>query len=128
MYKGFLIVTGALALGLGVIGIFLPILPTTPFLLLSASCFCRSSPRLHQWLLSHPWFGPYIKNYKELRAMPLRAKILSLAVFWSVMGYTTIFIVDAKILVALLLLIGIAVSAHILSLKTLPSGMAAGRG
>jgi uncharacterized protein len=125
MYKGLLTFTGVISLGVGVIGIFLPILPTTPFLLLSASCFCRSSPRLHQWLLSHPWFGSYIKNYKELRAIPLKAKILALTAFWSGMGCTMIFIRDRKIIVAILLLVGIAVSGYILKLRTLTSGMTA---
>jgi uncharacterized protein len=119
MYKGSLVFLGVLSLGLGVIGIFLPLLPTTPFLLLSAACFCRSSPRLHRWLLSHPWLGSYIKNYKELRAIPLKAKILSLVVLWSAMSYTAIFALDSKVLIAALLLVGIAVSTHILRLKTL---------
>jgi uncharacterized protein len=119
MCKGLLIFAGVISLGLGVLGMFLPLLPATPFLLLSASCFGRSSPRLHRWLLSHPWFGSYVKNYKDLRAIPLKAKILALAVLWTTMGYTAIFIMDRKVVVAVLLLIGIAVSAHILRLKTL---------
>jgi uncharacterized protein len=119
MCKGLLIFAGVISLGLGVLGTFLPLLPATPFLLLSASCFGRSSPRLHRWLLSHPWFGSYVKNYKDLRAIPLKAKILALAVLWTTMGYTAIFIMDRKVVVAVLLLIGIAVSAHILRLKTL---------
>jgi uncharacterized protein len=60
-----------------------------------------------------------VKNYKDLRAIPLKAKILALAVLWTTMGYTAIFIMDRKVVVAVLLLIGIAVSAHILRLKTL---------
>jgi uncharacterized protein len=121
MYKGLLIFAGVISLGLGVLGMFLPLLPTTPFLLLSASCFGRSSPRLHRWLLSHPWFGSYVKNYKDHRAIPLKAKILGLAVLWTTMGYSAIFIMDRKVVVAVLLLVGIAVSAHILRLKTLTS-------
>ncbi|MGQ0643890.1 MAG: YbaN family protein [Elusimicrobiota bacterium] len=123
MYKGLLIFAGVISLGLGVLGMFLPLLPTTPFLLLSASCFGRSSPRLHRWLLSHPWFGSYVENYKDHRAIPLKAKILGLAVLWATMGYSAIFFMDRKVVVAVLLLVGIAVSAHILRLKTLTSKM-----
>ena len=66
---------GSLSLILGVIGIFLPILPTTPFLLLSAALFFRSSPRAYDWLLTHKYLGPYIRSFREDRMIPLRAKI-----------------------------------------------------
>ena len=67
---------GSISLVLGVIGIFLPILPTTPFLLLSAALFFRGSPRLYTWLLEHKYLGPYIRSFREDRAIPLRAKII----------------------------------------------------
>jgi len=65
---------GAIALALGAIGLFLPLLPTVPFLLLAAFCFGRASTRLHHWLLSHPVFGPPIHNWNERGAISLRAK------------------------------------------------------
>ena len=68
---------GFLSLILGVIGIFLPVLPTTPFLLLSAALFFRSSPRAYDWLLAHKYLGPYIRSFREDRMIPLRAKIVS---------------------------------------------------
>lgn len=68
---------GWLALGLGIAGIFLPLLPTTPFLLLAAFAFSRGSPRLHAWLLGHRHFGPVIRDWQERRAIPLRAKLLA---------------------------------------------------
>ncbi len=68
---------GVVALGLGIAGIPLPLLPTTPFLLLAAFCFSRSSKRLHDWLVSHPQLGPPIRDWNENGAIPLRAKILA---------------------------------------------------
>ena len=73
---------GSLSLILGVIGIFLPILPTTPFLLLSAALFFRSSPRAYDWLLTHKYLGPYIRSFREDRMIPLRAKIISISLLW----------------------------------------------
>lgn len=77
---------GAAFLALGVVGIFLPLLPTTPFLLLAAACFSRASRRLHRWLLNHAVFGPIVLEWREHRAMPYRAKqtaLLLLAVSMS---------------------------------------------
>ena len=65
---------GALALAAGIVGIFLPVLPTTPFVLLAAFCFSRSSARAEAWMLNHPRFGPMVRNWRQHRAVPLRAK------------------------------------------------------
>ena len=69
---------GVLFLGLGLVGVFVPLLPTTVFVLAAAYCFARSSPSLYAWLLQHPRFGPYIKNWEERRAMPRTAKRIAL--------------------------------------------------
>ena len=116
----FLIIVGCISLALGVLGIFLPMLPTTPFLLLSAAAWVKASPSLYDWLLHHKVFGEYIRNYREHRAIPLRVKIFSVTLVWLTIGYCIFFVVDewwwAQLLMALL---AIAISWHILSYKTL---------
>ena len=72
--KTLYIVLGSISLALGILGIFLPLLPTTPFLLLTAALYFKGSPRLYNWLLNHRHFGPYIRNFRENKAIPLRAK------------------------------------------------------
>lgn len=118
--KKLLIVVGLLSLVLGVVGIFVPLLPTTPLLLLAAWAFFRSSPRLYEWLLNHPRLGEYIRNFREHRAIPLRVKVVSVTLVWLTIGYCIFFVVAewwwAQLLLALL---AVAVSWHILSYKTL---------
>ncbi len=118
--KTVLIILGLLSLGLGVVGIFVPLLPTTPLLLLSAWCFVRSSERLYEWLINNRYLGEYIRNFREHRAIPLRAKILSVALIWLTIGYCVVAVVDeywwAQIA---MLLLAAAITWHILSYATL---------
>ena len=115
-----LVIVGVLAIGLGTAGIFLPVLPSTPFFLLAAACFVRSSDRLYKWLISHKGFGPYLRNYREHRAITLPAKIVTLILLWGTIGYT-IFVMDALALRVLLLVIACGVTLHIVRLKTMSS-------
>ena len=116
----FLIIVGSVSLVLGVLGIFLPMLPTTPFLLLSAAAWVKASPSLYEWLINHRVFGEYIRNFREYRAIPLRVKFISVSLVWLTIGYCIFAVVDewwwAQALMALL---AIAISWHILSFKTL---------
>jgi uncharacterized membrane protein YbaN (DUF454 family) len=121
--KGILVTLGVISVGLGMIGVFVPLLPTTPFLLLAAACFVRSSERLYSWLIHHKWFGDYIRHYREHRAIPLQAKIVTLALLWGVIGFTAIAIMSAWWVRALLGAIAIGVTIHILHLKTLTQEM-----
>lgn len=110
---------GTVSLLLGVIGIFLPLLPTTPFLLLSAALYFRSSPRLYAWLLEHRLLGPYIKNFRENRAIPLRVKIVSVALVWATLLYCTLFVAEAVLLRLFFIVLAVAISLHILHFRTL---------
>jgi len=114
---------GLLAVTLGVVGIVVPLLPTTPFLLLAAACFLRSSDRLYRWLTNHRWFGPYIRNYREHRALPLRTKVFTLVLLWAALGYAMIAVTEALLLRIVLGIIGIGVTVHILRFRTLTAGM-----
>ena len=115
-----LILIGSVSFALGVLGIFLPMLPTTPFLFLSAAVWLKASPSLYEWLLNHKVFGEYIRNFREHRAIPLRVKIISVSMVWLTIGYCIFAVVDewwwAQLLMALL---ATAISWHILSYKTL---------
>lgn len=118
MLKGFLIVVGSLSLVLGAVGIFLPILPTTPFLLLAAFCFSRSSRRLHNYLVNHRTFGTYLSNYHN-RAMTPAHKARTLVMLWLSIILTIVLI--GKLIPAILLpIIAGLVSLHILRLRPRP--------
>ncbi|MFR9503968.1 MAG: YbaN family protein [Rikenellaceae bacterium] len=113
------IALGSLSLALGILGIVLPLLPTTPFLLLSAALYMHSSPRLYEWLLNNRVLGGYIRNYQENKIIPRRVKIMSLITLWITILCSIFFVVDKHLLVQLsLLVIAIGVSIHILSHKS----------
>lgn len=108
-----LLITGWVALVLGVIGIALPVMPTTPFLLLAAACFLRSSPRFYHWLTHHRWFGPYLRLYLDGKGIPRRSKIGIITILWLTMTPTALLIVPWPWLSILMLLIAICVSLYI---------------
>ena len=114
-----LTILGTVALILGVVGIFLPLVPTTPFLLLSAALYFRSSPRLYNWLLAHPCLGTYIKNFREHRAIPLRVKIVSVSLVWITLSYCTVAVAEAWWMRLFFILLACGISVHILRYKTL---------
>src|SRR6218665_3377907 len=77
-----LLTLGWLSVVLGVVGIFLPVLPTTPFLLLAAACFARSSERFYTWLVNHPKLGPWIRDYLDGNGIPLKGKVYAIGLMW----------------------------------------------
>lgn len=117
--KTLCILLGSLSLALGILGIFVPLLPTTPFLLLTATLYFKASPRLYNWLLNQKHLGPYIRNYRENKAIPLRAKIVSLLLMWGTMLYCIFFLIPLWWVKVVLLLVAAGVTYHILSFKTL---------
>ncbi len=117
--KYLLIILGSISLVLGVIGIFLPLLPTTPFLLLSATLYVRSSERLYQWLIHQKYLGSYIRNFREHRAIPLRAKILSTSMVWITLIYCATTVSEAIWVSILFIALAAGITWHIRSYKTL---------
>ena len=116
--KGIFVVAGTISLGLGALGVFLPVLPTTPFLLLSAAFYYKGSERMHRWLLNNKLFGNYIRNYKEGRGITLKAKAITLCLLWTTICYSAFLIVNIIALQIALFVIAGGVSIHILTLPT----------
>jgi uncharacterized membrane protein YbaN (DUF454 family) len=112
-----LIGAGTLSTGLGIIGIFVPILPTTPFLLLAAACYMRSSERFYRWLISNRIFGAYVRNYIEGKGMPVRIKIITILLLWLTIGLTVTFGVQNTIVRVVLICVAIGVTTHIILIK-----------
>ena len=119
LLKGILIVSGTFFLVLGIIGIFIPILPTTPFLLLAAACYARGSKKFYNWLIKNKWLGEYIKNYQEGRGIPLTVKIISIILLWITIIFSTIIIIPNYFIQIILIIIAIGVTIHILTIKTM---------
>ena len=117
--KVLLIILGSVSLALGVVGVFLPLLPTTPFLLLAAALYFRGSPRLYEWLIAHPHLGTYIRNFRENKAIPLRVKVVSVTLVWVTLLYCAIFIAYNIYMRLLFVLLATGVTVHILHYKTL---------
>ena len=109
-------VAGALALLAGVIGIFLPVLPTTPFVLLAAACFARSSPRIHGWLLAHRLFGPMIATWQRERALPKRVKWIALCSMGFSLGLSILLMQGQPWLQLMLGMLGLALGTWVMRL------------
>ena len=112
MMKLALNLIGGIAVVLAILGVFLPLLPTTPFLLLASACFARGSTRLHSWLVNNRLFGQYLRNYEQGRGIPLRGKVVALAMLWASLGYSA-FAVGSAALVALLISIAVGVTVYL---------------
>lgn len=109
---------GFVSVVLGIIGIFLPVLPTTPFLLLAAAMFFRGSPRAYLWLMNHPRLGPYIKSFREDKSIPLRIKIIAISTLWLTAIHCSLFIFPWLWLKLAMILLATAITIYILSFKT----------
>jgi len=116
--KILLIIIGSVAVVLAILGIFLPLLPTTPFLLLASACYLRGSKRMHRRLLNNRVFGEYLRNFEAGRGIPLKAKITALILMWASLSFS-IYKVQIAPLQFMLAMIGIGVTIFLLKMKTL---------
>lgn len=117
--RAFFFGAGTVFLVLGAMGMFLPILPTTPFLLLALACYCRSSKRMTRWILTNKYFGDYIRRYKEGKGIPLKTKILALTILWITVSYSAFFMVQKWLPIQLVLFaVAIGVTIHLIRLPT----------
>jgi uncharacterized membrane protein YbaN (DUF454 family) len=123
IYKTLLIILGWILVALGFIGIFLPLMPTTIFLVLAAACFARSSDKFYNWLINHPRFGSFIKNYREHRGMPRKAKVIAVTMVILTIGSSALFFTQNIYIRSLLFVIAIGIITYLLSLKTIPDGI-----
>lgn len=114
-----LTIFGLISLGFAILGIFLPVLPTTPLLLLAAYLFMRGNKGLYDWLMNHPRFGTYISNFVRHKAIPLRVKVVSVSTLWITLLCCAVFIAQHWALRLFFILIAVAVTVHILSYRTL---------
>jgi hypothetical protein len=122
-----LMVAGTLAVGLGVVGIVVPLLPTTPLLLLAAFCYARSSERFYRWLMGSPCLGGYIRSYRAGRGIPLLQKVLTIAALWITISATALLAVSALWLRLVLLAVAVGVTVHLLWLPTRSPGEEGGK-
>ena len=116
--RSLLIVAGTLSVALGALGILLPLLPTTPFLLLAAFCYGRSSDRFYRKLISNRVFGKYLQNYREGRGIPMQQKIITILLLWASIGSSIYFLAAPMWASVLLLAIASGVSVFLISVKT----------
>ena len=117
MKKRLFFISGTLSMIAGIVGIFVPILPTTPFLLLAVVCYTRSSQKMYNWILNNRYFGSYIKSYIQGKGITLRVKVFTVALLWITIGISVWFTQELIIRV-ILLLIATGVTIHIVLVRT----------
>ena len=110
--------SGFILVIIGVVGIFLPILPTTIFLILASACFIRSSPKANEWLRNHKILGMYIKNYQDKSGLTLKSKIINIILLWLMISVSAFLFTEIWYIRLLLFLIAVGVTIHLLMVKT----------
>jgi uncharacterized membrane protein YbaN (DUF454 family) len=116
--KYFYLISGVLLVAIGIIGIFLPVLPTTIFLILASACFVKGSPRANEWLRNHKILGIYLKNYQDKSGLTIKAKVFNIALLWIMILSSAYFFTEELFIRLLLLAIAIGVTIHLLMVKT----------
>ena len=109
---------GHILVGVGVVGIVVPLIPSVPSLLAAAFCYTKGSPRFHAWLTHHPTLGPYIRGYLDGQGVPWQVKRHSITLVWVSLGISVVFLVQSAVLRFLMVLVGTAVTVYILRMKT----------
>jgi uncharacterized protein len=119
MIKSLYIGIGTFSLGIGIIGIVVPLLPTTPFLLLSAACYAKGSERMYHWFINIKWIGNAIKNYHEGKGISIKGKIISITFLWATITVSMMLMWPNIPVQLVLIIIATGVTYHIISLKTM---------
>jgi hypothetical protein len=114
------IAAGTISFGLGMVGLLLPVIPTSPFLLLAAVCYARGSERFYYWLVTNRHFGEYVRALRKGEGIPLRVKVYAIVLLWATLGSTIVFIVPFWTLKLVLALVGLGVTVYIAQLPTKP--------
>ena len=112
------LIFGFIRVGIGVLGIFLPLLPTAIFLIMASACFMKSSPKAAAWLKNNKWIGGYVRNYIDKTGLTITSKITHIVILWISIGLSAYFVAENNVIRILLLVIAIAVSIHLIMIKT----------
>ncbi|MDP2301796.1 MAG: YbaN family protein [Ignavibacteria bacterium] len=118
LYRYFYLISGFLLVGIGILGIFLPLLPTTIFLILASACFMKSSPRANEWLKNNKYLGPYVKNYQEKTGLTKTTKIINIIILWISISLSAFYLTEEFYIRVLLAIIAVGVTIHLLMIKT----------
>jgi len=118
IYRYLYFISGVLLVAIGFIGIFLPILPTTIFLILASACFIKSSPKANEWLRNHKILGMFIKNYQDGSGLTVKSKIFNITFLWIMISASAIFFTELWYIRLLLFAIAVGVTIHLLMIKT----------
>jgi len=118
MKKGLFVVMGTIALAIGFLGLFLPVIPTTPLVLLAAACYMRGSERLHGWLLESKWFGETIRTYQAGQGLRKATKIRAISLMWIVITISAVYYVDSLPVRVVMFGTAILVTRYLLGLPT----------
>ena len=118
LIRALFFIAGTITLVLGAVGIVLPVLPTTPFLLLALACYLRSSERMTSWMLNNRYFGKYIRNYTEGKGIPLKTKLFALAILWTAIVYSAVFVMPLLVAQIIMFAVAAAVTLHLVRLPT----------
>jgi uncharacterized membrane protein YbaN (DUF454 family) len=118
LVRSLFFIAGTITLVLGAVGVVLPILPTTPFLLISLACYLKSSERMTHWMLNNNYFGTYIRNYKEGKGIPMKTKLFAISILWITIAFSGIVLVPIFVVQMILFIVATAVTVHLVRLPT----------